>query len=167
MATSEKYQVRLEKEQLIFSAAHFITYGDNICERLHGHNYRVRCEVSGKLDENGYVVDFVALRDCLQKIVSDLDHHTLLPLSHESILVREEDEEVHVRFGKRRWVFPADNCRILPVANTTAELLARYIARQLMAQNDPRLAKSIDELTVAVDENEGQWGVYTTRWMGP
>ena len=75
---SEKFSVLLEKEQLIFSAAHFITFAGNICESIHGHNYRVRCEVTGELDENGYVVDFIALRDALETIVRQLDHKVLL-----------------------------------------------------------------------------------------
>ena len=76
---SETYHVRLEKEHLIFSAAHFITFNGNICERLHGHNYRVFAEVHGPLDENAYVIDFIALRDTLKEIVNELDHHMLLP----------------------------------------------------------------------------------------
>jgi len=35
------YRVRLDKEQHVFSAAHFITFNGDVCERLHGHNYRV------------------------------------------------------------------------------------------------------------------------------
>ncbi|MFP6753331.1 MAG: 6-carboxytetrahydropterin synthase, partial [Pirellulaceae bacterium] len=46
---ADKFHVRLEKEQLIFSAAHFITFNDDTCERLHGHNYRVMAEVRGQL----------------------------------------------------------------------------------------------------------------------
>ena len=64
----ESYSVRLQKECHVFSAAHFITYNGNICEPLHGHNYRVWVEVEGPLDENQYVVDFIALRDALQSI---------------------------------------------------------------------------------------------------
>ena len=56
---SETYHVRLTKEHLIFSAAHFITFNGNICERLHGHNYRVFAEIYGPLDENQYVIDFI------------------------------------------------------------------------------------------------------------
>ena len=55
----ERFHVRLEKEYLVFSAAHFITFNQNICERLHGHNYGVRVVVEGPLDENRYVVDFI------------------------------------------------------------------------------------------------------------
>ncbi|MCA9020156.1 MAG: 6-carboxytetrahydropterin synthase, partial [Planctomycetaceae bacterium] len=62
-----RYQVRVTKDHLVFSAAHFITFNGNICERLHGHNWRVAAELTGPLDENGYVFDFIALRDQLQK----------------------------------------------------------------------------------------------------
>ena len=58
----ETYHIRLQKEQHVFSAAHFITFNANVCERLHGHNYRVTAEIAGPLDENEYVIDFIAVR---------------------------------------------------------------------------------------------------------
>ena len=75
------YRVRLAKEHHVFSAAHFITFAGDVCERLHGHNYRVAVEVTGPLDKNQYVVDFIALRDELKVITDDLDHRVLLPAS--------------------------------------------------------------------------------------
>jgi len=57
----DRYHVRMSKDYLVFSAAHFITYDGDVCEPLHGHNYRVAAEVYGPLDENSYVVDFIAL----------------------------------------------------------------------------------------------------------
>src|ERR1700742_255591 len=95
---SERYRVRVTKDHLVFSAAHFITFNGNICERLHGHNWRVAVEVSGPLDENQYVFDFIALRDTLQTIVLELDHHMLLPTQHPAIRVLAGDSEVEVRF---------------------------------------------------------------------
>ena len=65
---TKQYCVRVEKESLIFSAAHFITFAGNICERLHGHNYRVFAEVYGPMEVNEYVIDFIALRDALHEI---------------------------------------------------------------------------------------------------
>ena len=73
--TKESYKVQVTKDYLVFSAAHFITYNNDVCERLHGHNYRVTAEVCGPLDENHYVIDFIALRDALHRIVLELDHH--------------------------------------------------------------------------------------------
>ena len=72
------YRVDVTKQQFIFSAAHFITFAGDICERLHGHNYKVRATVEGPLDVNRYVVDFIALRDAVLAETSALDHHMLL-----------------------------------------------------------------------------------------
>ncbi len=153
------YHVHLEKEQSVFSAAHFITYAGNVCERLHGHNYRVFAEVSGDLDENHYVVDFLALRDELQQITQELDHHMLLPTDHPQIHVAENDEEVEVRFETRRWVFPRGDCLLLPIPNTTAELLALYIGHQLLDGLEKRTGIRPRQIRVGVDENHGQWAI--------
>ena len=163
---AETYCVRLEKERLVFSAAHFITYAGDICERLHGHNYGVYVEIHGPLDENHYVIDFIALRDAMQSIVDALDHRVLLPTGHPTIHVTQqpggEEGEVVATHGRRRWVFPRQDCVLLPVANTTAELLARYIATQLLDALGEVASASITQLEIGVDECDGQWGVY--RW---
>ena len=36
-----------------------------------------------------------------------------------------------MRWANRRWVFPQDDCLLLPVANTTTELLAQYVGERL------------------------------------
>ncbi len=154
------FQVSLSKEQLTFSAAHFITFHGDVCESLHGHNFGVRCEVSGQLTVDRYVIDFIALRDELAKIVLELDHHVLLPQKHSMISVETGTSEVVVRFRDRRWIFPATDCRVLPVANTTAEELAQYIGDRLMGALRLQLGllDDIDRVVVGVDENQGQWG---------
>ena len=152
---SESYHVRLSKERFVFSAAHFITYGGDVCEPLHGHNYHVTAEVHGPLDENHYVVDFIVVRDAVQKIVDSLDHRMLLPLEHPTIQVSVETDEVHVKHGIRRWVFPREDCVLLPLANTTAELLARHIANLLI---EALPGKAHSRVCVGVDECDGQLG---------
>lgn len=156
--SQKRFRVEVLKEQLTFSAAHFITFGDNICERLHGHNYGARCKVVGELNEHGYVADFIALRDCLAAITGRMDHRVLLPTQHPSIHVEAVDCEVIARFEERRWIFPADDCLLLPVSNTTAELLAAYIADQMIEQRAKWSGPKIKSLVIGVDENQGQWG---------
>jgi 6-pyruvoyltetrahydropterin/6-carboxytetrahydropterin synthase len=166
------FRVRVTKDHLVFSAAHFITFAGTICERLHGHNWRVACEVAGPLDENAYVFDFIALRDALQTIVNQLDHRVLLPTRHRQISVRETVSEsgaeavpeVEARFENRRWLFPREDCVLLPIENTTAERIAEWISGQLA----PQLAKHpggshLEELQVEVEENFGQWAIHRTR----
>ncbi len=154
-----RYQVRVTKDHLVFSAAHFITFNGNICERLHGHNWRVAAELSGPLDENGYVFDFIALRDQLQKSVDALDHRVLLPTLHQKIQVREQDQEVEVTFENRRWIFPREDCILLPVENTTAELIAHWIGQQLLAVIGSKTANQIEAVQIEVEENFGQWAI--------
>ncbi len=160
--TSDRYRVHLTKDQLVFSAAHFITFNGNVCERLHGHNWRVAVEVEGPLDENGYVFDFIALRDRTQSLVLQLDHRMLLPLKHPMIFVEQSDREVTARFENRRWVFPAEDCVLLPIANTTAELIAGWIGDRLRQELRQLPGHHVDTLRVDIEENFGQWA----RWEG-
>lgn len=158
--TTERYRVRVTKDHLVFSAAHFITFNGNICERLHGHNWRVAVEVAGPLDENHYVFDFIALRDATQRLVNELDHHMLLPTKHPAIHVTSTENEVTATFEKRRWVFPKEDCVLLPIANTTAELIARWMAEQLKQtiRQHPG-GQLLESLRMEVEENFGQWAM--------
>ncbi len=162
--SKESFRVILEKDNLVFSAAHFITFNSNICESIHGHNYRVKCEVIGPLDENGYVVDFIALRDSLTEIVGKLDHRVVLPTQHSMIKIVEDGKEVTATFEEKRWVFPIEDCALLPITNTTAELMARYIADELKQATQAKFGDEIEKIVVAVDENRGQWGICEMQW---
>ena len=151
-----KFRVRVTKDHLVFSAAHFITFNGNICERLHGHNWRTAVELTGPLDENRYVFDFIALRDAMQKIVNELDHHVLLPTKHAQIRVHSDEREVTATFESRRWVFPREDCVLLPVVNTTAEEIAAWIGARLQ---DVVRGHNIETIQVEVEENFGQWAI--------
>ncbi len=148
--------MRVTKDHLVFSAAHFITFAGGVCERLHGHNWRTSVELVGALDENQYVFDFIALRDALQKIVDGLDHRVLLPTEHPKICVHAAPHAVEARFENRRWVFPLEDCVLLPIENTTAELIAFWIAGQLRDQLNRSPKHALDRLRVEVEENFGQ-----------
>ena len=126
------YRVRIAEESLTFSAAHFITLEGNLCEALHGHNYRLSAEIGGPLGDSGYVVDFLAVGAALRAIADELDHGILLPTANPLLAVTAGPQEVEARWGDRRWVFPRSDCRLLPLANTTAELLAEYLGRRLL-----------------------------------
>lgn len=154
---SAAFSVRVTKDHLVFSAAHFITFNGTICERLHGHNWRVAVEVDGPLDENRYVFDFIALRDAIQKLVLELDHRVLLPMQHAAIRVVADDREVTATFEERRWVFPREDCILLPVINTTAEEIAHWMGLQLRDVIRGQSGHRVHALRVEVEENFGQW----------
>ena len=155
---SESFHVRIAKAEHVFSAGHFITFG-GICERVHGHNYRVAAELSGPLDEDQLVIDFLLLRARLLQITSWLDHYMLLPTKHPKILVADDGREVTAKFEDRRWVFPSGDCRLLPVANTTSELLAAFIGSKLLSALGDA-ARNVTHIRVELDECDGQIGVW-------
>lgn len=164
MSVSPTFRVDVSKEQFVFSSAHFITFAGDICERIHGHNYGVKVTVEGPLDENRYVVDFIALRDAVLAETQSLDHHVLLPAEHAEIRVSSDDRETTARFRERRWVFPNEDCVILPVINTTAEEIARVLAERVRERTRPAFGDALTAIEVGVDENCGQWGVCRLPW---
>src|SRR4026207_1509855 len=129
---SERYKVRVSKDYLVFCSGHFISYEGDRCEKLHGHNYRATVEIEGVLDDNYYVFDFIALKHRTKAITDELDHRMLLATRNPFIHVEERPTSVHVRHGERERLFPRGDCFLLPIENTTAELLARYIAQRLI-----------------------------------
>jgi 6-pyruvoyltetrahydropterin/6-carboxytetrahydropterin synthase len=69
------YTVRAQAD---FAAAHFLARYQGKCERLHGHNYRVRVTAEGaSLDDGGMLVDFGVLKAALNGILAELDHSNL------------------------------------------------------------------------------------------
>jgi 6-pyruvoyltetrahydropterin/6-carboxytetrahydropterin synthase len=69
------FSVRIESD---FSAAHFLSHYHGKCERLHGHNYRVRVWAQGEaLDSGGMLLDFGVLKGALKEVLEKLDHGNL------------------------------------------------------------------------------------------
>jgi len=156
------YKVVVEKDYLVFAAGHFITYGD-LCEALHGHNYRARVELEGELDENSYVFDFVTLKRIMRRLVDEIDHKMLLPLNNRFLELREADGEIEVRYRDRRYVFPRDDVVLLPIPNTTAEMLACYLADRLKTELVQYGTANLTALAVEVEESFGQSAWYRER----
>ena len=154
--SAEQFKVRVTKDYLVFCCGHFISYEGDKCERLHGHNYRAAVEVEGPLDENYYVFDFIALKNRARAITDELDHHMLLATRNAHIRVEEGEAAVRVRYKDREWLFPRGDCVLLPIENTTAELIARYLARRLAGDLKAHHGFVPAVLRVEVEENVGQ-----------
>lgn len=166
---SGSYRVSVSKDYLVFAAAHFITFRGHQCEPLHGHNYRVAVTVEGTLDpECRFVLDFSALKKSLRRRVDALDHRVLLPNRSPKLTYEERDGRVTVRyFGEQMYVFPTTDCIMLPIENTTAELLASHLAGQLAADLRGEGYESLTWLELEVEENIGQSATYRLPLTGP
>ena len=153
---AERYKVRVTKDHLVFCSGHFISYEGDKCERLHGHNYRATVEIEGELDENRYVFDFIALKHRTKALTDELDHRMMLATENALIQVEAGPRQVRVRYRDREWSFPREDCVLLPIENTTAELLARYLAMRLLEELKKHHKYEPQVLRVEVEENVGQ-----------
>ncbi len=151
-----QYRVTVSKEHLMFAAGHFITYGGGMCETLHGHNYRTGVTLVGEIDENALVFDFVLLKREMDSIIGPLDHRMLLPSDNPLLGIRSADGAVEVRHGERRYLFPEQDVVMLPISNTTAEMLASWILDRLIERLEARGSFGLHEIEVEVEESFGQ-----------
>lgn len=159
----EQWSILIEKEYLKFSCAHFLIFPDGSKERLHGHNYQVRCEVDGRLSEHGLVIDFKLVKPIIRTLCDELDEHWLLPGEHPVLKYqRRDDGHTEVLYRDCRYLAPSDEIIVLPINNTSAENFAAWIGRSLLAKLRETFGKvSVTKLRVEVSETAGQSGVYT------
>lgn len=118
-------------KEVVFSAAHQIRMHGGKCERLHGHNWRIRVHArAGTLDRIGMVVDFADLQRIVGEVCSRFDHQN----------VNEVPPFTEV--------------------NTTAENLARHVYREVSGVLATLEGGRVTVARVEVWENEGSLATY-------
>jgi len=157
--SSQTFAVSVYPGELHFNAAHFITFNSS-CENLHGHNFHVRIQAWGDNNADAFVIDFVQLNKLAAEVCLTLHDRILLPGKSQEVDIRESAGQVEVSSYDKRFSLPAGNCRILPIANATAEMLAWYIMETLIPMLEARDALThVGGLEVAVEEADQQWGI--------
>jgi 6-pyruvoyltetrahydropterin/6-carboxytetrahydropterin synthase len=157
-----EYRVTVTKDYLVFSSAHFITFAGHRCEGLHGHNYRASVTIEGALNrESWFVYDFVELKRVMKQLCDEIDHLVLLPTQSDRVKVTEQGEDVHVSVdGRPRYVFPRRDCALLPIPNTTVEMIAEMLAGRLRAYLEQTGAAGLTAIEMEIEENFGQSAFY-------
>ena len=165
MQRQGEFSVSVTKDYLVFASAHFITFAGHRCEGLHGHNYRARVTIEGALDEESwFVFDFVILKKIMRRLCDEIDHKVLLPLENPKIQLSENGDSLNVAYeGRPRYVFPKGDCALLPVPNTTVEMLAELLTKRLRTELDTMGARGLTMIEMEVEENFGQTAVYRVR----
>ena len=158
------FRVSVSKDYLGFAAAHFLTFRGHVCESLHGHNYRVAVTIEGPIDpECSFVVDFAVLKRILREQVDRLDHRVLLPTRNPKLAYREDAGTTLVEYlGVQRYQFPTDDCVMLPISNSTAEMIAQWLAT-IVRSELVATGTVIDALDMEVEESPGQTAIYSER----
>jgi 6-pyruvoyltetrahydropterin/6-carboxytetrahydropterin synthase len=66
-------------KEFTFDSAHLLPHvpEGHKCGRLHGHTFKVRVEVAGRVDDRGWVMDFADIKTAVQPLIDRLDHQYL------------------------------------------------------------------------------------------
>jgi 6-pyruvoyltetrahydropterin/6-carboxytetrahydropterin synthase len=156
--------LHLFKQTLKFSSAHFLIFDEKRAEMLHGHNYQVELDVLAKIplesEEKGlgYLVDFGALKKELKRLVDLWDEHVLLPALNNEMKISDFNETTYkVEFRDRIYAFPKKEVVLLPIVNTSTELLSCQLSDKLY----PFLSQyPIESYHIRVEETPGQGATY-------
>ncbi len=98
-------------------------------------------------------MDIEGFKRALRARCAGLDSRTLIAGESARLRWSRDGDAVDVRFGERAYRFPAADTCVLPLANTSIELLARMLWHDLA----PHLAGSrVEVLGVSVEETAGQ-----------
>ncbi|MGH7966333.1 MAG: 6-pyruvoyl trahydropterin synthase family protein [Candidatus Binatia bacterium] len=160
------FSVSIGKEQLCFTAGHFIAFR-GFREPLHGHTYQVQVTVSGPLGPDGYVVDFLVLKKIAEEECAQLHFRTLLPQQSDCLTIEEGSEEVMVRCEDgTRFVFPRQDVHFLPIVHTSSEEIARYLISRLRERLSEARGNSIQTIEVQIEDIPGQVAACREEFRG-
>jgi 6-pyruvoyltetrahydropterin/6-carboxytetrahydropterin synthase len=158
---SRSFRIEVAKDYFNFASAHFLIFSNGQREPLHGHNYQVSVTMEGELDRAGIVLDFIAFKPMVKRICDALDHRTLIQTQSPAIEVRRRAKEIEVIYRKQKIILPRQDVILLPLANTSTELLAEHVADQIRRQVKRQFPGSkIRFMEVGVEEARGQRGFY-------
>jgi 6-pyruvoyltetrahydropterin/6-carboxytetrahydropterin synthase len=141
------------KANIRFSSAHIIPEYEK-CGRLHGHTYAIHVKITGEPDDKGIIIDFSLLKKILKNIANNLDHKNLIPKNSNFLKISNENDSIKINTLNKKYIFPKNDCLILPIKSTSAENLSKYVLNELIKELSD--LQNINEIEVGIDEGYGQ-----------
>jgi 6-pyruvoyltetrahydropterin/6-carboxytetrahydropterin synthase len=158
---SRRFSIEVAKDYFNFASAHFLIFANGKREPLHGHNYQVTVAMEGELDRAGVVLDFISLKPVVKRVCDDLDHRTLIQTASPILKISRTAGSVEIVYRKQKILLPRSDVILLPLMNTSTELLAEYVAQQIRGKVRQQFPMAtIRWIEVAVEETRGQKGTF-------
>lgn len=156
------WKIFVERGNLSFSAAHFITL-EGSHEPLHGHNYGICAELTGEtLTSDSYLLDFGIVKQTLREFIREVNHRFLLPLLNPHMTITHTETEWEIRlYDGSRFVIPDASVVALDLDNITAERLAEYFASRLVSTLHDRGYHHLTTVTIGIAETDMQTAYHT------
>lgn len=127
-------EAKISKE-IKWEMSHRLPFHKGQCKNIHGHSYKLRVDITGVMDKNGFVIDFYDVEKLLTTIVNEFDHGFLC--DNEDLIMKNfliENNFKHL---------------IVPFT-TTSENLSFYILSKI--ENSLKNNKNIKNIKVRLHE---------------
>jgi 6-pyruvoyltetrahydropterin/6-carboxytetrahydropterin synthase len=117
--------------------------------------------MEGELDRAGVVLNFITFKPLIKEVCDALDHRTLVQTESPAIHIKRKAKEVEIVYRQQKLILPRTDVILLPLANTSTELLAEYIAKEIRLKVRQQFrSANIRYMEVAVEEARGQRGIF-------
>ena len=157
--------IEIAKEAFNFSAGHFTMFSATEREDLHGHNWRVACEVTAPVGDAGLCFDYNIVKRRLMALIESLDEKMLMPGASPWLTMHEEGDYLVAHFADEKIPFLPRDVLVLDVRNVSVEEMAGWILEQLLA-DETIAAQDLVALRVGVASGTNQWGWRSWRTPG-
>lgn len=148
--------IRLAKQNMKFSAAHFTIFSATERERLHGHNFIVEVDLHAHMLGNGLCFDYGIYKDRVVALCRELNEWMILPTQSPHLQIEDAGEQIIAVFNGQRIPFLKHDVKLLPIANATLEEFAAWFLVRLSEDPEALRAHAIDAIEVRVLSGPGQ-----------
>ncbi len=154
--------VELHKEELKFSAGHFMLFSTSQRESMHGHDYQIHVAFRTLIKNNGMAFDCRIYKQKLIALCQILDYHFILPSQSDYLRLEEINDMWIAHLGNEKIPFLKKDVVVLPICNVTLEELSHWFLEQL-TQNQAEIKEhNIQGITIKVFNGRGESGA--TSW---
>ncbi len=150
--------VKLHKEELKFSAGHFMLFSGTKRESLHGHDYQISVSFHTVIKNNGMSFDCREYKRRVLDICESLDYRFILPGESDYLRLEDAGDQWIAHLELESLPFFKKDAVVLPICNVTLEELSNWILQQLR-KNPAELAEHhIQGMVVSVYNGRGESG---------
>ena len=162
LSDNTQFSIYLSKDTFKFNASHFVAYpGFRERLHGHNYRVAVKLMGSHEIGRDGYVLDFGCVKSVAKKVCKEMNEYFIVPMLSDvlTITIDEGDEDGMCRECNQndshepekkklkrnhpgsvtilcedgsRFVFPRQDCLILPIMHSTCEELSIYVYGQLL-----------------------------------
>jgi 6-pyruvoyltetrahydropterin/6-carboxytetrahydropterin synthase len=150
--------VELHKEELKFSAGHFMVFSASQRESIHGHDYQIGVALYAEIANNGMSFDMRAYKQKLLDLCRSLDYHFLLPSQSEFLRLEDAGDKWLAHVNGDTLPFLKKDAKVLPVCNITLEEVSNWFLQQLLSNADGLKQDKIRGIIVKAFNGRGESG---------